>query len=129
MTSAESPGESLEKVLLKTFSHISFDKETRMIAENLRAQAIAEIEGGGEMCKEKQDLIDLIHVERGARKDEYLVVVQGDYGKDLEYGTRNSLESPWFIPAFVTVAGSIGNCLHGALKRALLKARRHHTGR
>ena len=128
-TSRESPIDSLQNDLVKKFEHISFDHELRLIAEKLRELAKQELKSNGIMCEEKQNLIDSIEVVPGARKDEYLVVSLGDYGKDLEFGTRNSLEKPWFIPAFVTVAGSIDKCLQGALKRALLKARRLHIRR
>ncbi len=127
--SRESSVDSFENDLVKKFEHISFDHEMALIAEQLRDQAKQELKDAGGMCDEKQGLIDSIKVVRGTKKDEYLVVSSGDYGKDLEFGTRNSLEKPWFTPAFVTVRGSIGNCLQGALKRALLKARRLHTRR
>lgn len=130
MTKAgESPKASLETTLLKKVEHFSFNEEMRFIAERLRDEAIAEIESGIGNCLAKQDVVRSLKVVKGQRQGEYLVVSEGDYGRNLEFGTKNSLESPWFIPAFVKVSGSIHNCLHGALKRALLKARRHHVSR
>ncbi|MCP4934298.1 MAG: hypothetical protein GY927_08865 [bacterium] len=125
-TSRELSPDSFENDLVKQFEHISFDHELRLIAERLRELAKQELKDGGDICLRKQKLVDSIRVVSGARKDQYLVVSSRDYGKDLEFGARNSLEKPWFIPAFVTVAGSIDKCLQGALKRALLKARRLH---
>ena len=125
----ESAKDSFANEFVKKFERISFDREIRQIAEQLRDQAKYELKGNGEICNEKQDLIDSIEVVPGAKKDEYLVVSSGDYGRNLEFGTRKSFEKPWFIPAFVTVAGSIDNCLHGVLKRALQKARRLHIRR
>ena len=116
--------ESLEKTLLQRIKHFSLDHEIREIAGQIREQAIAELNELGDKCEEKQQITKSIKIIPGQNQDEYLIVSEGNYGRNLEYGTRNSLESPWFTPAFVTVAGSIGNCLHGALKRALLKARR-----
>ena len=107
--------DSLENVLAEKFGHFSLDQEIRAIAEHLRDEAISEIRNGGDMCEKKQKLIGSIEVVSGARSGEYFVVSKEEYGKNLEYGTRNSLESPWFIPAFVKVSGSIGTCLQGAL--------------
>jgi len=122
--SRESSAESFENDLMNRFGNISFDHEVRQIAEQLRDQARQNIKDDGDICDKKQQLIRSVKVVPGARKGEYLVVSEGEYGKDLEFGTRNSLEKPWFTPAFVTVAGSIHKCLHGALKRALQKTRR-----
>ncbi len=128
-TSPESLKSSLENNFVEKFERISFDREMRLIAEQLRDQARQELKYDGFMCENKQRLMDSIKVVPGSKKDEYLVISEGDYGKDLEFGTRNSLEKPWFTPAFVTVTRSIGNCLQGALKRALQKARRLHIRR
>jgi hypothetical protein len=127
--SGEKQEASLEKILLDKFRSFNLDKEVYTVAEKLREHAIEEIKNSGDMCGEKQELMRSIKIRPGRRSNEYLVVSEGDYGKDLEFGTRNSLESPWFIPAFVTLAGSIHNCLQGALKRAFQRARRHHIRR
>ncbi len=124
-----SPIDSFKKDFSRTFGQLSFNHEIRQIAEQLRDQARQELMGDGDICDKKQKLISSIQVIKGSQEGEYLVVSAGDYGKDLEYGTRNSLEKPWFTPAFVTVSVSIDKCLQGALKRALQKTRRLHTGR
>ncbi len=90
-TQRESPIDSFENDLVKKFEHISFDREILLIADQLSELAKQELERNGDICDEKQKLIDSIKVVQGTPKDEYLVVSSGDYGKDLEFGTRNSL--------------------------------------
>ena len=123
-SNGDSSPEGFEKALNDKFSHFSINDEIRQIAERVRREAIVELRLAGEKCDEKQSIINSIEVVKGTRADEYLVVSEGNYGKDLEFGTTKSLQSPWFAPAFVTVAGSIHKCLQGALKRALQKIRR-----
>ena len=123
-SSNKSSIEGLEQALLKKIDQINIEPEIRAIAERLRALAIAEIEQIDGKCIDKQRLISSLEVMRGARSGEYLVISKGDYGANIEYGTKNSTESPWLLPAFNKLGGLIHKCLQGALERATLKARR-----
>ncbi len=115
---------SLEDSLRSFSERFSIAEETRRIAGQIRDEALRELHSSGKNCPEKQKLVDSLRVERGPEKDEYLVISDGKYGNNLEFGTRNSPESPWFIPAFATVTRLIHTCRQGILKRAILKARR-----
>lgn len=128
-TTNDSSPEEFEKDLLRRFAHLSIDDDIRKIGENVRQQAILEIQNTDIDEDQKRKIIRSISLVAGAREGEYLVVAKGDCGRNVEFGTVKSFESPWFNPAFVTVAGSIHKCLHGALSRALVKARRFPAGR
>lgn len=119
--------ESLQSDLLKTIRRISLDREMADLAEKLRQEIEREVDDETGKELENQDIKNSIEVVKGSRPGQYLVASRGDCGRNREFGTRNSPELPWFIPAFVKVSGSSRNCLHGALQRALLKARRHHV--
>ena len=118
--------QALETALLQKSSDFYFDKEIRALAERLKQETIAQLSHSGDMCEEKQKLMDSIEVVPGRRKGEYLVVSQGEYGRNLEFGTRNSPESPWFTPSFVTLAGLIEPVSKRCFTLALKKARRLH---
>ncbi len=120
---------SFQKALLQRAENFSIDAKMREIAEAIRKEAMDELCDKTQNIREKQEVADNIQIVPGVRRGQYLVVGQGNYGKDLEFGTRNSPESPWFIPALDKVKGSIGTCLQGALQDALAKARRLHIRR
>jgi hypothetical protein len=123
------PQQALEAKLWKSFQTISLDKMIREQAEALRDEARRTLAEEHEKCPETQELIKSLRVEQGSGATAYQVVADGKYGAEKEFGTANSTESPWFIPAFVTVRGSIGTCLQQTLRAALLKAGRLHRVR
>ncbi len=116
--SGESSAKTLEVQLLDKIKKLSFNRELRVLAERLKEEAVANIRATGEMCVEKQRLIDSLEVVSGPGENEVRVVSRGDYGKDLEFGTKKNAESPWLFPSFVTVEGSIDTCQHGTPHRA-----------
>ncbi len=122
--SADASIEGLEQALLRKINQIDFEPEIRAIAERLRAEAIREIEQMDDKCVDKQRLISSLKVIKGARYGEYLVVSEGDYGANIEFGTRKSTEMPFLLPSLAKLGGLIHKCLQGALNRATLKARR-----
>jgi len=115
---------AFEQDLLRKINQIDFEPEIRAIAERLRTEAISEIEQMDSKCVDKQKLISTLKVKKGTKKGEYLVVSEGDYGANIEFGTRKSTEMPWLLPSFNKLGGLIHKCLQGALNRATLKARR-----
>ncbi|MCF6199472.1 MAG: hypothetical protein L3J67_08760 [Hyphomicrobiaceae bacterium] len=120
----DSSPEGFEQALLKRIEQINIEPEMRAIAEHLREQAISEIEHMDDKCVDKQKLISSLKVLKSARSGEYLVVSEGDYGANIEFGTKNSTETPFLLPSFNKLGGLIHKCLQGALNRAALKARR-----
>ena len=120
----DSSPERFEQALLQKINKIDFEPEIRAIAERLRTEAISEIEQMDSKCVDKQRLISSLKVVKGTRYGEYLVVSEGDYGANIEFGTKNSTETPFLLPSFNKLGGLIHKCLQGALNRAALKARR-----
>ena len=119
----DSSPERFEQVLLQKIKQIDVEPEIRAIAERLRVEAISEIEQMDGKCVDKQKLISSLKVVRGARPGEVLVVSEGEYGANIEFGTKNSVELPFLFPSFNKLGGLIHKCLQGALNRATLKAR------
>jgi len=119
----DSSPERFEQVLLQKIKQIDVEPEIRAIAERLRVEAISEIEQMDGKCVDKQKLISSLKVVRGTRPGEVLVVSEGEYGANIEFGTKNSVELPFLFPSFNKLGGLIHKCLQGALNRATLKAR------
>ena len=121
-------GDSLQRALNGVLKSGFLDARMRQLAEQVRLEAISELERNGDDCEEKRKLINSLTVVAGKKPGEYLVQASGEYGEKLEFGAKNSIESPWLIPAFVTVRGLIHTCQHGATNKTLLKARRLYKG-
>lgn len=122
-------GAPLDRQLLAFADRLSLDREMRAVAERIRDEAINDLTAAGANCADKQALARSLEVLPGTRAGEYLVVSSGDYGRKLEFGTKNSPEWPWLIPALVKVKGSIHNCLQQALSKAVARTGRLHGGR
>ncbi len=127
--SKKKPKDSLEMQLLRRFRDFNIDDELRKIGENVRQQAILEVQNLRIEQGKKDKIINSIKVVDGLKAGEVLVTARSECGQNLEFGTQKNKETPWFIPALVMVTGSIDKCLHGALQRALLRARRFHIRR
>ena len=100
-------GTSLESALLARVKKMGIEDRTRILAEQLRDEAVRALLDSGCDSEEKQRLARSIRVIPGARYGQWLVRAPGEYGRKLEFGCKNSPESPWFIPSFVTLSRSI----------------------
>jgi hypothetical protein len=77
------------------------------VAAAIRDEAAAELAALADDSEAKQTLAASLRVEAGGTGGAWLVRSDGDYGRRLEFGTKNSPETPWLIPALVKVRGLI----------------------
>ena len=120
---ADSALRGAQKRFLQKFVKKILEPKQRDLAEQLRQQAIEQIKALDSQCVDKQKLIASLEVLKGRREGEYLLISKGDYGANVEFGTKNSAQLPWLLPSFVTVQGLIHTCQQGTPQRVNLKAR------
>lgn len=122
-------GEPLERRLQRFAAGLSLSDRTRAVADALRDEAAASLLAASGDDEEKQRLAASLRVEPGQRPGEWLVISPGDYGRRREFGTKDTPELPFFIPALVTVRRLIRNCLRRAQSNGLQRTRRPRSGR
>jgi hypothetical protein len=122
-------GESLDRQLQRFAEALSLSEQTRAVAEAVKTEAMASLLGSSGNDPAKQKLAADLRVEPGGRPGQWLVVSPGDYGRRVEFGNKDSPESPFFAPALVTVRGLIRNCLRRAPSNGLQRTRRPRGGR
>ncbi len=84
------------------------DAELLRVAEDIRAQAIANLDDGTPPDSRTGTLAASLKVETDRAGQTVSIGTRLDYGAHLEFGTRNIPERPWFGPAVMAVVKDLG---------------------
>ena len=93
----------------------SVDLAVLEIARDIRDEARRSLRDGENKARAFEHLARSITITQGPAPFSYTVGTDLEYGQNLEFGTRNSPEMPWFGPSVALVGRDIGNRLRRAL--------------
>lgn len=119
--------DDFEDLLIALAEFPGVDAELLRMGEEIRSEAIANLNDGTPPESRSGALENSVRVEQDIATHTVTVGTSLDYGAQLEFGTVNAPERPWFGPAVATVVKDIGPRFRRALA-ALADSVSHRAG-